>query len=138
MSSKDVRFMVEIPNTGDVNQYVAAMLVRECTSFVTTFAGEWTKNIGLIEEEGFKVTDEGQLVCTKRHFKKDSENLGLFTDFENILAVGQAIMTHNINVTHMDEERPKTIRTAPSEFRNGSTCGPDCPSHAHNHYRKMT
>ena len=79
MSSKDVRFMVEIPNTGDVNQYVAAMLVRECTSFVTTFAGEWTKNIGLIEEEGFKVTDEGQLVCTKRHFKKDSENLGLFT-----------------------------------------------------------
>lgn len=131
----NVRFNAEILGTEGLSPHVQVMLIRECINFVTTFAGEWLKNIEMIEQNGFTIGEhDGQLVCTKRHFRDDSALLGRFTDFENLMAVGQAIMSHNLNATHMDEE-PRTVPRP--TFRNGSTCGPDCPTHAHNHYRKI-
>lgn len=142
MSGKrNVRFAVELTQTESLPDAVKSMLTRECTNFVTTFAGEWLKNIEMIRENGFEVTDDGQLVCRRSHFKDGSEKLGEFLGFTNLMAVGQAIMSHNIAVTHKDEQEvPHRVPPAVNRgdvFRNGSTCTPDCPSHGHTHYRKV-
>lgn len=138
---EDVRFSAVIAETAGLNLHVRALLVRECTDFIARFSGEWLNNIENIESMGFEVKDDGELVCTRQHFRKGSEKLGKLLDFPNLMGVGQAIMTHNINVTHKDEQEtnaPFSPVHPAKTFRNGSTCGPDCPTHAHNHYRKMT
>lgn len=138
--NENVRFEAEILETEGLNPHVQVMLIRECTNFVTTFAGEWLRNVEIIAENGFTVNEDGHLVCGREHFKDSAADLGKFILFPNLMAVGQAIMAHNINVTHKDEE-PIPHRVPPVEnrgsFRNGSTCGPDCPTHAHTHYRKV-
>jgi hypothetical protein len=140
MADENVRFEVELLDSSSLPDAVKVMLIRECTNFVTTFAGEWMKNITIIEDNGFKVNDDGHLICGREHFKDGSEDLGPFVLFENLMAVGQAIMSHNINVTHKDEQEvPHRVPPAVNRgaFRNGSTCDVNCPTHAHTHYRKV-
>lgn len=139
-ADENIKFSAEITGTEGLALPIRKMLIRECVDFIAKFTGEWLKNIDFIAEQGFTVNDEGNLVCGREHFRKGAENLGVFTDFPNLMAVGQALMTHNINVTHKDEQET-SLRVPPvgnrGTFRNGSTCGPDCPTHSHTHIRKV-
>lgn len=101
--SDNVKFEAELLETAHLSEYVQVMLTRECVSFVTNFAGEWVKNIDMLEEHGFTVDEEGNLICGRKHLKSGVENLGVFTDFVNLMAVGEAINQHNVNCTHLED-----------------------------------
>lgn len=136
--TENVTMHVEIPNTDGLNIHVRTMLTRECANFVATFAGEWLKNIEFIREQGIEVNDDGELVCVRKHFKKGIHNLGRLENFPTLMQVGEVIMDHQRQATHIEEDAPQEqTRPHVSGYRNGSTCGPDCPTHAHTHVRKV-